>query len=88
MAINATIKSPRLIVANTSALVSSQAQPPIDLKNNGSSVSQQYLASLLDVSINAPVDGQVLTYNANTGKYDLAPVTATINGATVDGGSF
>ena len=61
---------------------------PVSLKNNPASVSQNYLSHLLDVSINVPQDGQVLTYNANTGKYDLAPVTATINGATVDGGSF
>jgi hypothetical protein len=88
MAINAVIKSPRLIVANTSALVSSQAQPPIDLKNNGSSVSQQYLSHLLDVSINTPTDGQVLTYNANTGKYDLVTFAANVNNAIVDGGSF
>jgi hypothetical protein len=61
---------------------------PVSLKNNQASVNQNYLSHLLDVSIPNPVDGQVLTYNANTGKYDLAPVTATINGATVDGGSF
>ena len=78
MAINA------VIIANTSALVSSQSQPPITLKNNPSSVSQNYLSHLLDVSIVNPVDGDVLTYNANTGKYDLAPVTSTI----VDGGLF
>lgn len=86
MSINAVIKSPKTIVANTSSLVSSQSQPPIDLKNNGSSISQNYLSHLLDVSIPAPVDGQVLTYNANTGKYDLAPVS--FSGGIFDGGSF
>jgi len=88
MAINASIKSPRLIVANSSSLVSSQSQPPIDLKNNGPSVSQQYLSHLLDVSITTPTDGQVLTYNASTGKYDLTTVTANVSGTTLDGGSF
>jgi hypothetical protein len=84
MAINAVIRRPNAIVANTSAITSTQSNPPIDLKNNPSSIAQNYLSHLLDVSIVNPVDGDVLTYNANTGKYDLAPVTAT----NVDGGTF
>ena len=84
MAINASIK----IIANSSSLVSSQSQPPIALKNNGASVSQQYLSHLLDVSITNPTDGQVLIYNANTGKYDLTTFTANVSGTTLDGGSF
>jgi hypothetical protein len=88
MAINAVIQTPRIIVANASSLVSSQSNPPIDLKNSSPPLSQQYLSHLLDVSITTPSDGEVLTYNANTGKYDLAPVTFTANNFNVDGGSF
>lgn len=86
MAINAVITGPRPIVANTSQLVSSQSQPPIDLKNNGAALSQQYLSHLLDVSIGIPVGGEVLTYNANTGKYDLELVS--FPSGAIDGGTF
>jgi hypothetical protein len=61
---------------------------PVNLKNNPASVSQNYLSHLLDVSITVPQDGQVITYNANTGKYDLATFTANVSGTTLDGGSF
>jgi len=86
MAINVSIKTPRIIAANASSLESSQSQPPITLNNSQASVSQNYLSHLLDVSVSNPVDGEVLTYNANTGKYDLAPITFTAG--VVDGGSF
>ena len=80
MAINATI------IANTSALVSSQSVPPIVLKNNPSSVSQNYLSHLLDVVADHPVDGDTVIYNANTGKYDIAP--PNFSSVTIDGGTF
>ena len=63
MAINAVIRRPNIIVANTSAITSTQSNPPIDLKNNPNSIAQNYLSHLLDVSIVNPVDGDVLTYN-------------------------
>ena len=72
------------IIANTSAITSTQSNPPIELKNNPSNLQQNYLSHLLDVSIDNPVDREVLTYNANTGKYDLTPVTVS----SIDGGTF
>ena len=89
MAINAVITQPRVINANTSQLVSSQANPPIALKNNVSSLNQNYLHNLLDVdqvTSAHPADGDTLVYNANTGKYDVAPIS--IQNASLDGGSF
>ena len=86
MAINVTINTPRIINANSSALVSSQSQPPIDLKNNVGGVNQNYLHNLLDVVATNPVDGDTLIYNANTGKYDVAPIS--IGSAILDGGGF
>jgi len=86
--LNVTIKTPRVIVANSSSLVSSQSQPPITLNNSQAGVSQNYLSHLLDVDASHPVDGEVLTYNANTGKYDLAPVTFTADNVNLDAGSF
>jgi len=88
MAINVSIKTPRIIAANASSLVSSQSQPPITLNNSQAGVNQSYLSHLLDVDVSHPVDGEVLTYNANTGKYDLAPVTFTANNVNLDGGNF
>jgi len=86
MAINAVIQRPNLIIANTVQLTTTQSNPPIDLKNNNAGISQNYLSHLLDVSVPNPTDGEVLTYNANTGKYDLAPVA--VGNAILDGGSF
>ena len=85
MAINAVIRSPVRINANTSQLVSSQSQPPITLKNS-ISAGAAYLSQLQDVSVQNPVGGEVLTYNAQTGLYDLEPVSITNN--TIDGGTF
>ena len=86
MAINAVIKRPNLIIANTVPLTKTQSNPAIELKNNSSGVSQNYLSHLLDVNVDHPTDGQVLTYNAETGKYDLE--TVQIGDASLDGGSF
>jgi lipopolysaccharide export system protein LptA len=86
MAINAVITQPRLIIANTSQITSTQSNAPISLKNNVASVSQNYLHNLLDVDASNPVDGDTLIYNANTGKYDVAPIS--IGSAVLDGGSF
>jgi hypothetical protein len=81
MPINAVIKFPNKLNANTTSLVTSQSQPTIDLING---VNQNFLSGLLDVDVRNPVDGEVLTYNANTGKFDLMPVTAP----PTDGGTF
>ena len=86
MAINAVITQPKLIVANTSQLTTTQSNAPVSLKNNGASISQQYLHTLLDVDASHAADGDTIIYNANTGKYDLA--TVAIGGASLDGGSF
>ena len=86
MAITAVIKRPNLIIANTAPLTTTQSNPAIELKNNSSGVSQNYLSHLLDVNIDHPADGQVLSYNANTGKYDLVPIQ--IGEASLDGGNF
>jgi hypothetical protein len=86
MAITAVIKRPNLIIANTTPLTTTQSNPAIELKNNSSGVSQNYLSHLLDVTVDHPTDGQVLTYNANTGKYDLS--TINIGEASLDGGNF
>ena len=86
MAITAVIKRPNLIIANTVPLTTTQSNPAVELKNNSSGVSQNYLSHLLDVNVDHPVDGQVLSYNANTGKYDL--VNIQIGEASLDGGNF
>ena len=86
MAINAVIRRPSVIIANTAAITTTQSNPPIDLKNNPNSISQNYLSHLLDVVADHPADGDTLVYNANTGKYDVAPIT--INKVDIDGGTF
>jgi hypothetical protein len=59
---------------------------PVTLKNNSASVNQNYLSHLLDVDATSVVDGDTLVYNANTGKYDVAP--PNLGSAIVDGGTF
>ena len=86
MSITAVIKRPNPILANTVPLTTTQSNPDIALKNNVSSLNQSYLHNLLDVDVANPVDGEVLTYNANTGKYDLAPIS--VGQASLDGGNF
>lgn len=86
MSINATIARPRGIVANTSGLVSSQTNPPLSLKNNGASITQNYIHNLFDVVENNPQDGYTLVYNANTHKYEVKAITIT--DASLDGGTF
>jgi hypothetical protein len=86
MAITAVIKRPNLIIANTVPLTTTQSNPAIELKNNSSGVSQNYLSHLLDVVVDHPTDGQVLTFNAETGKYDFESVQ--IQDANLDGGTF
>jgi hypothetical protein len=85
--INAVIKNPKIIIANTVPITTTQSNPTLDLKNNILGLPQNYLSHLLDVdSSKAPVGGEVLTYNANTGKYDLEPLpTGTF---ALDGGNF
>ena len=86
MSVVAVIKRPNLILANAVPLMTTQSNPAVELKNNSSGVSQNYLSHLLDVNIDHPVDGQVLSYNANTGKYDLTSIQ--IGEASLDGGNF
>jgi hypothetical protein len=86
--IRASITRPSQIIANTSGITRTQSNPAIELKNNLPAITQNYLASLLDVDVKnqTPVGGEVLTYNATTGKYDLEPLpTGTI---ALDGGNF
>jgi len=84
MTINAVVKRPNLIVANTTALTTTQSEPAISLKNSG--ISQNYVHNLLDVVEISPQNGDTLVYNANTHKYDVAPVQVTV--LSIDGGSF
>ena len=84
--INATIRRPNLIVANTVGLTTTQSNPAISLKNNPSSLNQNYIHNLLDVVEDHPVDGSTLVYNANTHKYEVKQIT--INVTSLDGGSF
>lgn len=86
MGITATISRPRGIVANTASIITSQTNPPLDLKNNGASLNQNYVHNLLDVVENHPTDGATLVYNANTGKYEVKTITITT--ASLDGGLF
>jgi len=68
--------------------VLSLANQTITLKNSAVPLSQQYLSHLLDVAVSSPQDGQVITYNANTGKYVAAVPTFSGNNVNLDGGSF
>ena len=86
MAIKATLSRPRGIVANTSGLINTQSNPPIDLKNNGAALTQNYVHNLFDVVENDPQDGQTLVYNANTHKYEVKNVSISIT--NIDGGNF
>ena len=86
MAINATITRPRGIVANTSSLITTQSNSPIDLKNNGASLTQNYVHNLFDVVENDPQDGYTLVYNANTNKYEVKSINITVG--SIDGGTF
>ena len=86
--IRASITRPSQIIANTSGITKTQSNPAIELKNNLPAIQQNYLTNLLDVDIKGtiPIGGEVLTYNANTGKYELEPLpTDTI---ALDGGNF
>lgn len=84
MAINATISRPKGIVANTTSLIKSQTNPPIDLKNNGASLTQNYVHNLFDVVEDTPQDGYTLVYNANNHKYEVKSIQIT----KIDGGLF
>jgi len=86
MAINATISRPRGIVANTTSLITTQSNPPLDLKNNGASLTQNYVHNLFDVVENNPQDGYTLVYNANTHKYEVKSINVTVG--SIDGGTF
>jgi hypothetical protein len=86
MPINATISRPRGIVANTTSLITSQTNPPLDLKNNGASLTQNYVHNLFDVVENNPQDGNTLVYNANTHKYEVKSISLSV--ASIDGGTF
>lgn len=86
MAIQAVIKRPNLIVANTTALTTTQSNPPISLKNNLAGINQNYLHNLLDVVEDHPEDGATLVYNANTDKYEVK--TITVSATSLDGGTF
>jgi len=84
--INATIRRPNLIVANTVPLTTTQSNPPLSLKNNGASLNQNYIHNLLDVVEDHPSDGATLVYNANTHKYEVKNITISVT--SLDGGSF
>lgn len=84
MSINAIIKRPNHIIANTVGITTTQSNPPIDLKNNAPSINQSYLHNLLDVSEDHPQDGYTLVYNANTHKYEVRQNIVT----AMDGGTF
>jgi len=86
MAINATIARPRGIVANTASILTSQTNPPLDLKNNGAALNQNYIHNLLDVVENNPSDGATLVYNANSHKYEVKTITVSVT--SLDGGTF
>lgn len=86
MAINAVIKRPNRIIANTTPLVETQSNPPIVLKNNIPGINQSYVHSLLDVVEQNPQEGDTLVFNSITKKYDVKPPElGTIN---LDGGTF
>jgi hypothetical protein len=59
---------------------------PVSLKNNGASLSQNYVHNLLDVVESNPSDGATLVYNANTHKYEVKNITVSVT--SLDGGSF
>jgi hypothetical protein len=86
--IRASITRPSQIIANTSSITKTQSNPAIELKNNIPALTQNYLVSLADVNIKGtvPIGGEVLTFNANTGKYDLEPISSA--GINLDGGNF
>jgi len=86
MSIQAVVRRPNLIVANTTALTTTQSNPPLSLKNNVPGISQNYLHNLLDVVEDHPTDGATLVYNANTHKYEVK--TLTVEATAVDGGTF
>lgn len=86
MTINAVIKRPNLIVANTTALTTTQSEPAISLKNNSASISQNFVHNLLDVVEANPADGDTLIYNANTHKYVVSQIQVSV--LSIDGGSF
>lgn len=86
MAIQAVIKRPNPVIANTTVLSSTQSNPPISLKNNITGVAQSYIHNLLDVVEDHPTDGATLVYNANTHKYEVKTITVSVT--SVDGGSF
>lgn len=83
--VTAVIKRPNKIIANTVNLTKTQSNPTIELKNNVSSVSQNYLHNLLDVVEDHPQTGDTLVYNATTDKYEVKPIVVDLN---LDGGTF
>jgi len=86
MTITAVITKPNLIRANTAPLTTTQSNPPIDLKNNVASISQNYIHNLLDVVEDHPQTGYTLVYNETTNKYDVKELIVTV--ASLDGGNF
>jgi hypothetical protein len=85
MAINAVIRRPNIIVANSAPITTTQSMPAISLKNNVGGPPQNYVHNLLDVVEDNPVTGSTLVYNAATDKYEVKlPEFA----GSVDGGSF
>jgi hypothetical protein len=86
MTINAVIKRPSRIIANTIPLVETQSNPPIVLKNNIPGISQNYLHNLLDVVERNPQEGDTLVYNATTDKYEVK--TPEFVNVDLDGGTF
>ena len=82
--INAVIRRPNLIVANSVPLTTTQSNAPVSLKNNTASLNQNYIHNLLDVVENNPTDGSTLVYNSTTHKYEVKQLTAV----ALDGGLF
>lgn len=84
MTITASIKKPSIIRANTSVLVKGQSNPELVLKTTP--VTLSYFHTLLDVSAANPANGDVVTYNATTNKYEVRPLSLT--SASIDAGTF
>ena len=81
----ATLKRPNIIIANSVPLTTTQSNPAIELKNNGSALNQEYVRSLLDVVEDHPQDGYTLVYNSSIHKYEVKAINQVIN---LDGGTF
>jgi hypothetical protein len=75
-----------IVAVIKSPFLGSSQNNPVSLKNNVSTINQNYIHNLLDVVEDHPADGATLVYNANTNKYEVKTISISVT--SLDGGSF